>query len=602
MILENIRKFIKHFGKGRRLKMVIFFLMSCVAAFLEFIGIALIYPIILLMLNQERFIGSQKYLLIQNITHSSDAFINAMFIGFCVLMVFIFKNLFMIIFLKMQWKFVTYWKRDIRKIFLEYFLYADYNKILKTSYADKNYISVQTVNMVVENFIMRFFNLLTNSIIIVVIVALLLWKFPTAAFATIIFISGSIYLQNKFFKRKSLYIGKMLNSSSKESNQSLFELLNNLKEIIIFSTQEHFFKRYLDTENRTAKYSIEGNFYNAIPPYIVEILIVSSLLILTAVISIQNNGDSSIVIASLAIIGASMFRIAPALNRVQSSILNMNLARNFVIKLIEEYERYDLANFKINKPTTSAKWNLRDSIELKNLSFAYDVNPIIKNLTFKINKGDFIGIIGLSGAGKSTLADIIMGLLKPQSGEIYVDGVKLTDANYPDFRKSVAYVPQQTMVLEGSFRENVAWGVESCNIDDELVIKSLKMAQFYDFVSQFPEGINASPIIGTNGLSQGQKQRLAIARALYREPDLIIFDEATSSLDVQAEHDITEMLNSNIAHAKTMIAIAHRLSTLKACNKLLFLRDGELVDVGTFAELSAKYPDFDNLVKLSSLN
>ena len=207
----------------------------------------------------------------------------------------------------------------------------------------------------------------------------------------------------------------------------------------------------------------------------------------------------------------------------------------------------------------------------------------------------------MSGAGKTTLADIIMGLLKPQDGEIYVDGIKLTEENYPNFRQTIAYVPQNITVLEGSFKENVAWGVEENDIDEERVIKALQYAQLYDTVESYPEGINATPIVGTGGLSQGQRQRLAIARALYRTPDIIIFDEATSALDVKIEHDITEMLNNNLAKDKTMIAIAHRLSTLKACNKLIYMRDGMIIDIGTFTELSAQYEDFDELIKLSSI-
>ena len=177
----------------------------------------------------------------------------------------------------------------------------------------------------------------------------------------------------------------------------------------------------------------------------------------------------------------------------------------------------------------------------------------------------------------------------------------MTAQNYPNFRQAKAYVPQNITVLESSFKDNVAWGVDEKNIDDEKVIKALQYAQLYDVVETYPEGINAIPIIGSGGLSQGQRQRLAIARALYRTPDIIIFDEATSALDVKIEHDITEMLNNNLAKDKTMIAIAHRLSTLKACNKLIYMKDGMIIDIGTFTELSAQYEDFDELIKLSSI-
>ena len=236
---------------------------------------------------------------------------------------------------------------------------------------------------------------------------------------------------------------------------------------------------------------------------------------------------------------------------------------------------------------------------MKNICFSYNcTKQVLKNISFTINKGDFIGIIGLSGAGKSTLADIITGLLPADSGEIIVDETQLTQQNFQKFRRMLGYVPQQINILDKSIKENVAWGCK--NVDDNGVIKALKAAQIYDVIEEYPQGINSNVIIGSNGLSQGQKQRLSIARALYRDPEIIILDEATSALDVQVEHEITEMLKQ-ISTSKTIIAIAHRLSTLKACNKLIYMKDGAIVDIGTFEELSSHYKEFEQLVKLSTI-
>ena len=601
MYCENLIKFIKYFGKGRKIKMCGFFILSSIAAFMEFAGIALIYPVILLLVNQEKFAGSPIYKTLENITHIHSPFGNAMLIGTGIIGIFIFKNIFMIWFLKMQWKFITYWKRDIKNRFLQYFLYSDYSRNLNLSDTDKTYECRYIVENAMDSFVLRCFNLLTNIIIIFVIISLLLIKFPLAAFTAIGFIVISLFLQDKFFKYKTLLIGKQQNKISKLYNSDFNDIFTNLKEIIIFSKQEYFYDKNVNISNEMSKLLIDFQFYTSIPPYIVEILIVTALFILTAIISIKNPGNSTEVVTSLAIVAAAIFRIAPALNRVQVSLSAINMGRDYVKKLNSNYENFNLANFKIIKAEPSKVWHFKDSIELRNINFTYKDTPVIKNLSLKIEKGDFIGVIGLSGAGKTTLADIIMGLLKLQSGEIFVDGIKLTDENYPSFRQSISYVAQEITVIDGTFKENVAWGVPENEIDEELVIKALKLAQLYDIVQTYPDGINAVPIIGKSGLSQGQKQRMAIARALYRNPDIIIFDEATSALDVKIEHDITDMLNQNLAKDKTMIAIAHRLSTLKSCNKLVYMRDGEIVDIGTFAELSARYEDFDNLIKLSSI-
>ena len=601
MKCENLIKFIKYFGKGRKFRMCGFFILSSIAAFMEFIGIAMIYPVILLLVNQERFAHTSVYKIIESTTHIADPFANALIIGSFVIAVFILKNLFMVWFLKMQWKFVTYWKRDLKKIFIQYFLYSDYSRNIKISNADKIYESGTVIEQAMDSFVLRCFNLLTNVIIISVIIALLLIKFPTAAITAMCFIAVSLYLQDKFFKKQSLLTGERHSKLSRAYNKDIHNLFTNLKEIAIFSKQEYFFEKNMQKANENAKILIEYQFFTSIPPYIVEILVVIALFILAGIISAQNPGNSTEIVASLAIIAAAIFRISPALNRIQVSLSTINVGRNYVKRLNQNYETFDIAHFKPIKIKPFSRWNFTNSIELKNITFAYNETPVIKNVSLKIEKGDFIGIIGLSGAGKTTLADIIMGLLKPQEGEIYVDGVKLTAQNYPNFRQAIAYVPQNITVLESSFKDNVAWGVEENDIDEERVIKALQYAQLYDTVESYPEGINATPIVGTGGLSQGQRQRLAIARALYRTPDIIIFDEATSALDVKIEHDITEMLNNNLAKDKTMIAIAHRLSTLKACNKLIYMKDGMIIDIGTFTELSAQYEDFDELIKLSSI-
>ena len=308
-------------------------------------------------------------------------------------------------------------------------------------------------------------------------------------------------------------------------------------------TEKIFFDKYTEAEKSYREIQTLQGFYNAVPPYFIEMLIVCALLLLACILSAQNASSNSSLVASFAIVIAALFRIAPALNRIQTSIININSTRDFVKKINEEYESCNLGNFEIFDSSLNEKIDFKGKIILKNICFSYNpAKQVLKNISFDINKGDFIGIIGLSGAGKSTLADILTGLLPADSGQILVDGIKLSQHNFHKFRHIIGYVPQQINILDKSFKENVAWGCDKIN--DERVIKALKAAQLYDVISEYTEGINSNIIIGSNGLSQGQKQRLAIARALYRDPQILIFDEATSALDVQVESEITEMLKT----------------------------------------------------------
>lgn len=594
MFLENFHKFIKYYGQGKALKLSNFIILSIIAGLLELVGIALIYPFILLIINPSN-------QLLQKIPfiNANNNINTGLIIGFIAILIFISKNIFMIFVQYIQNKFVSDWKKDITSKFMEYYIYAPYKEIMKTSQTDKLYNIEVICNIAVDGFIMRGLNLLTNAVIITMILGLLFIKFPIPAISTLIFVITTMYIQNKFFKKRTTLLANTMTEKCRQYKQSVMENINNIKELKILSAEQYFYEKYLATENDYRKVQTLQGFYNAIPPYIIEMLTVASLLILASILSFQNGGNNSSLIASLAIVIASMFRIAPALNRIQSSIININSTRDFVKKINEEYEKCNLSNFKYLNFSINEKINFTQKISLKNINFSYTPSKqIIKNVSFDINKGDFIGIIGLSGAGKSTLADIITGLLPADSGEIIVDNTKLTQENFSKLRHIIGYVPQQINILDKTIKENIAWGCEK--VDEQGVIKALKAAQIYDVIEEYPNGINANIIIGSNGLSQGQKQRLAIARALYRDPEIIILDEATSSLDVQVENEITEMLK-NISKSKTIIAIAHRLSTLKACNKLIYMKDGQVIDIGTFEELSARYADFAHLVELSSI-
>lgn len=591
MILENLKEFLSYYGKGRYYKLVGFTILSLIAGTLEFIGIALIYPFIMLIIQPES-VNLAKYIKIEN------SFVSGLLIGLCVLLIFILKNAFIIFSQYVQTKFTTNWRQEMVCKFMRYYIYAPYKLTMQTSINDKLYVLSTLCGQSVDGFMMRVLNLFTNIVIILMVITLLTIKFPIPAIITVVFVCVTIFVQNKFFKNKTTEIAKVLADKSLKYQTALLENLNNIKEIKILSSENKFYNKFVKTGNELKKIQANQTFYSAIPPYIVEILVVSALLLMACILSIQNVNNNSGLIASFAIVVAALFRIAPALNRIQSAVIAINTSRNFVKKLNAQHDKYDYVVNSVPQVSNNIPFN--NCIKFENVRFSYNAEKeVIKNVSFEIKKGDFIGIIGLSGAGKSTLADILTGLLPINSGKILVDELELNDKNFAQFRRLIGYVPQQINVLDKSFKENVAWGFEE--VDDEKVIKALKDAQIFDVVDSFPDGINSTVLVGSNGLSQGQKQRLAIARALYRNPEILILDEATSSLDVQVENEITEML-TQLSTKKTIISIAHRLSTLKACNKLIYMKDGQIVDIGTFEELSSHYPEFANLVNLSKIN
>lgn len=309
MLLENFNKFIKYYGPGRKLKLAGFSVLSLVAGMLEFAGIALIYPFILMIISPDVVTKSALYAKFVKLTSFGDATSNALLIGLLVLFIFIFKNVFIIFSLAMQNKFLTNWKKDLVKRFMEYYLFAPYNDILKTSPSDKIYTISVLCSQAIDLFAVRVLNLFTNSIIVAMIVSLLLWKFPLAAISTIIFVSACLVIQNKYFKKRTTELAIKLTREGHAHNEILFANLYNIKELKILSAEQYFYNQYADAAAKMNNLNYQYNLFNSMPPYIIEILVVVSVMILCGIISLQNLNNSATMIASFAVVVAAIFRI-----------------------------------------------------------------------------------------------------------------------------------------------------------------------------------------------------------------------------------------------------------------------------------------------------
>ena len=279
-------------------------------------------------------------------------------------------------------------------------------------------------------------------------------------------------------------------------------------------------------------------------------------------------------IANLGAFAVAAFKLLPAVSSLSSnfnSFIVQYTALTSVYNNLSEAKMYFAKN-------GNEKVDFLNSIELNNISFAYDSNKnkrILDSTNAKICIGDVVGIKGSSGSGKTTCVDLILGLLEPDSGDILIDGTKLTDQNINSWREKISYVPQTAYLIDDTIRANIAFGIPENEIDDERVQMAMKEAMLFEYVSSLPD--KERTIVGERGvqMSGGQRQRLSIARALYTNPNIIIFDEATSALDEITEKEIMESID-NLIGQKTLIIIAHRLSTLKKCNKIFEVGEGKI--------------------------
>lgn len=576
MYYNYFKKFFKYFIDNKR-TFYTYFILSFFVGLMELFGVALTYPFINQLLSKNK------------IDTLSILFACAIIVAFLA------KNIFMIFYNSLQINFTKNCEASIARKFMQYFIYGDYNKTSELTFAKKIQILKFLTPDTINNYLVRILNLNVNIFIFALITLFLFIKFFIATVITLICSFILLTSQAIFFKYKIKKASGLLNTVNEKLSVATNEPLLNMKNVKVLSTEDYFFDKYNTRFENYKKIASELAFYNAIPPYITEPFIIITLLILLTIISIQNLSNTTTLVASYAVIVSAIFRLAPTISRIQTNLTGINASIPQLKKLFEYYEAFDLGNFRIKKESIA---NFNTSIEFKNISFSYEEKKILNNISFKINKGDFIGIAGPSGVGKTTLIDILSGLLNFDTGEVLIDGTPTITNKVP--KLSIGYIPQEFSIIATSIRENIALGHD--NIDDEKVINALKKAQLYDYITaNYKEGIYAKPFTDSNGLSQGQKQRIAIARALYTDPDILILDEATSSLDLKTEEEICDVLNE-LKGQKTIITIAHRLSTIKKADTVILMKDSTVNDKGSFEELYHRNSYFKELVELNDTN
>jgi ATP-binding cassette, subfamily B, bacterial PglK len=284
----------------------------------------------------------------------------------------------------------------------------------------------------------------------------------------------------------------------------------------------------------------------------------------------------------LALFAYTGFRVVPSANRIMLNVGYMREAHPWIRGMDEDMRRLKLP---LARPYEHVPPMLQSTLACEDVSFRYEDAPAlaVDRVSFTIARGQSIGIVGPTGAGKSTLVDLLLGLLAPTSGRVMIDGQPL-EGRERAWQRQIGYVPQDVYLLDDSLRRNIAFGIPDSAIDEQRLAEAMTLARLDEVIAALPNKLET--VIGENGvrLSGGQKQRVAIARALYHDPQVLVFDEATAALDNQTEREVTEAISS-IHGTRTVIAIAHRLSTVKGCDQLIYLREGRMAGLGTYEEL-----------------
>lgn len=438
------------------------------------------------------------------------------------------------------------------------------------------------------------------SLLIIIAIGLFLVD-PLIAISTILIFGGLGVLLYLRFNVKAQKLGLVHSNQTIESNQEILEVLGSFRELFVRDRRNYYSKKIAKSRHKLAVSTAEMQFLPNVSKYVIESGVVLGGMIVGGIQFLIQ--DAAQAVAALSVFLASGTRIAPAIMRLQHSAISLRSSAgsaNSTIKMIESLAgTAPIENFGFEFDVRHS--GFVGSVILNNVSFKYPLKNdfAIKDVSLQVFPGEFVAIVGPSGAGKTSLVDILLGLLKVSEGEVLISG-KSTVLAIQNWPGAISYVPQEIYISNASIEENVTFGYPREVVNEKNIWEALEVAQLKEFVETLPEGL--ATFVGERGtrISGGQRQRLGIARALFTKPKLLVLDEASSALDGPTEAELS-LAFQRVRGDVTVIMIAHRLSTVRNADKVIYMEKGQIKSVGTFEEVRVSVPNFDKQAFLMGL-
>jgi ABC-type multidrug transport system fused ATPase/permease subunit len=560
-------------------------IMIMMMALLDVIGVASILPFMAVLTNPSiietnlilnTMFQFSKIFGIEN----SQQFIFTL--GILVFLLLVFSLTFKALTTYIQMRFVLMREYSIGRRLIKGYLHQPYSWFLSRHSADLGKTILSEVGEVIGLGLGQMMDLIAKGVVVMALITLLIIVDPKLAFIVGSSLAG-IYFFIFYFIREYL---RRIGNKRLDNNQLRFtavsEAFGAAKEVKVGGLEQTYIKSFSDSAKIFAQSQASSQVVSQLPRYILEAIAFGGILLITLyIMALKGSFNSALPVISLYVFAG--YRLMPALQQIYSSFTRLAFVGPSLDKLTSDIKNLKPFNEKQDKGVLS----LNKAITLKNIHYEYPnaSRTALKNINLSILAKSTVGIIGATGSGKTTTVDIILGLLEPQKGTLEVDGKVITQHNSRSWQRSIGYVPQHIYLSDDTIAANIAFGVEPHDIDLVAVEKAAKIANLHNFlIDELPEQYQTT--IGERGvrLSGGQRQRIGIARALYYNPNILILDEATSALDSQTEKAVMDAVN-NLRKDITIIIIAHRLATIKKCDKIFLLEKGHIKNEGTFEEL-----------------
>ena len=585
---------------------LILLVMILFMAIFDVIGVASIAPFIAVLTNPEviltnpilselhTMLGFEKAE-VGNL--DSDGFL--FFLGMVVMVALLFSIFFKALTTYAYEKYAANQNYSLSCQLVSSYLQQPYSWFLNKHSADLGKSVLSEVNAVITGCLLPLLRFTSHLAVSISMIVLLIFADIYIALFTSLGLGGSYILIFLYLRKKLSYIGEDRVIANQERFKIIQEGFGGIKDIKIFGLEGLLIDRFDSPAKRFASHTATQHIAGQMPRFALEAVAFGGMILLILFLMSQNkNLDETLPLIALFTLAA--YRLMPSLQQVYAQLVQIRFSIPALDILYDDFNGIESSHDHSFSLEKAQPLGMKNHLELKNLSFQYQNTDrkALDNVNIRINVMSKIGIVGSTGSGKSTAIDIILGLLKPTKGRLLVDGKEINSENTLSWQSTIGYVPQQIYLTDNSIAENIAFGLQTSRIDYGLVERAAKIANLHEFVEDLPSGYKTK--IGERGvrLSGGQRQRIGIARALYYDPEVLVFDEATSSLDNITEQAVMEALH-NVGERKTVIIVAHRITTVKKCDQIFILENGKIADTGGYQELMNNSDVFRKMVQAS---
>ncbi len=601
-MISTIKKLREILTRREKMQVGLLLIAIIAMAFSQAVGVASVLPFISLVMDPSIVFDNRWLLLVYETLNFNNINRFIIFVGITMFTVIVISNAISAFATWFKLRFAWMNNHRLSRRLHEKYLSMPYAYFLNQNSADLSKNVLTEVNQLTTQYIIPALNVLTRSLLVIFILAMLLWVdvlISISAFGILGGAYGAIFWRvNKNLKQR----GALRVEANRMRFKSVSEAYGGIKEIKVLNREPYFLENYSNESFKHARLMSWNAVIGQIPRFALEAVAFGGIIIFMLVMLIISD-DARQVIPLASLFAFAGYRLMPALQEIFTSFTQMQFNKAVLDRIHDDFMRTEDGFLKETfSKITAEPLPFKKYILLDHITYNYPNtdHPVIKNIHISIKRNSSVAIVGPTGAGKTTFVDIILGLLPPQVGKLIVDDLVIDETNTIKWQRNIGYVPQQIYLSDDTVARNIAFGVPDNKLDREAMENAARIANIHEFITnELPKGYDT--LVGERGirLSGGQRQRIGIARALYHDPEVLVFDEATSALDGVTEDAVLSALE-NAARLKTLIIIAHRLTTVKNCDQVYLLDRGQITASGTYENLLGSNKQFQMMANVGS--